>query len=212
MYEGLRLKILGWKILFSVCEMGLAAEGLCAWCYEMLEQRTPWFERVVHYWLCRQIICPRVPSAERTEVVGLRGTAGEERDVITGCRNVVGIEGMGDWRENMKVETGMRLEMCVAFQLVFSSWERLWLQVCLPPAFFWRVPAASGAVHWLGNQAIFCGLSGETWGKCTHLGVCAGALFRMSHLGFVSDKAVCQAGLQIWPQRSSVRCLRKTLC
>lgn len=160
MYEGLCLKVLGWKILFSVCEEGLAAGGLCVWCYEMLELRTPWFGRVVHYWLCRQIICPRVPSVERTEAVGLRGTAGEQRDVIIGSRNVVGVEGMGNWREDTKVETGMRLETWVAFQLVFSSWEGLWLQVCLHPTFFWRVPAASGAVHWLGNRQFSVAFQG----------------------------------------------------
>lgn len=33
---------------------------------------------------------------ERTEAVGLRGTAGEQRDVIIGSRNVVGVEGMGN--------------------------------------------------------------------------------------------------------------------
>lgn len=96
---------------------------------------------VINYWLCWQVICPCIPSAEKLQVWENYGRG--KRDVIVDDENVVEIQGTLEGRD----EGRDFLTVCKDYQHL----RGLQIQFLFSLTFFWR-------------EAV------EPWGLCGFLG------------------------------------------
>lgn len=129
----------------------------------VLEHGTPWFEKGNILLIMLTINLPLSPFCREVRSVGR--TVGEEReDMIMGGGNVVEIQGMGGWREDMKVDAFWQGWRCARLSKLYSAARRASdPEFLFPLTFFWREAVVPSVQYHVLTWAVFLSLKDFFW-------------------------------------------------